>query len=609
MIDESKHQDSDFSLQIIKADTHPRKILEQTDVRLSEFSIKEDSSSPKRLAISFPNKLHRWFRRQYYKNHMIITVAWFIFILVLFTICMNYAIKLNWAKTKNNCEGIKLLSYVSITTLILLFYFVAFKPIFGSKIGSVFLKVSFKVRNTLPIVQSRLFSLVCGCSICCIITIVIVLISQDYKYRLISFGGIIVLFGLGYLFSKQRKWIDWNLIIWGLTMQFVFACLLLRWKTGRLIMECISNKVALFIVYTDRGTEKIFGYLVTGKMEFANGNDSEQSFILGFKIFTIVIFFALTAAVLFHYGILQWIIIKLGWFLHKGIGSTAIESMTAAANVFLGMTEAPLTVKPYLKRLTAAELHSVMTSGFATIAGTVLVAYIAMGINGTHLLTASLMSSPAALIFSKLLYPETEISLTTPMDIQKLQTNTGEQSVLEVAVRGIYEGVILYGNIIANLISFISLIKIVDSFLEFLGSLVGVSSFNSQWILAFCFTPLAFIMGVEWDDCGNVAELIGIKTVVNEFVGFIRLIELRDQAKLSYRSQMIATYALCGFSNFGSIGIMIGGFGAMVPERLSDITSLALRAMIAGSAACFLTACVAGTIMEDYTEGMTLYMI
>ncbi|KFM80866.1 Solute carrier family 28 member 3, partial [Stegodyphus mimosarum] len=294
---------------------------------------------------------------------------------------------------------------------------------------------------------------------------------------------------------------------------------------------------------------------------------------------------------------MQVLVMKVGWLLQHTIGTTACESMNAAANIFLGMTEAPLLIRPYLPLMTKSEIHAVMTGGFATIAGSVLAAYINFGISASHLLSASVMAAPAALAFSKLVYPETEESKTQASSI-KIEKGT-ESNALEAATNGASTAIKLVSNIAANLIAFVAFVALLDTVLSWMGSLIHWDFLSFEWILSKLFIPASLLMGVDWDDKEKVANLVGLKMVVNEFVAYKRLADYQKDNQLSARSEAIATYALCGFSNVSSIGIQIGALSALAPGRKSDFAQIALRAMITGTATCFLNACVAGTLLQQ----------
>ncbi|RWS28218.1 Solute carrier family 28 member 3-like protein [Leptotrombidium deliense] len=294
---------------------------------------------------------------------------------------------------------------------------------------------------------------------------------------------------------------------------------------------------------------------------------------------------------------MQVVVSKVGWLLHSTIGTTACESLSASANIFLGMAEAPLLVKPYLPLMTKSELFTVMTGGFATIAGSVLAAYVSFGVSASHLISASVMAAPCALGLSKLFYPETCVSKTNQKAFEKEKPT--ERNALEAGSNGACQAVIIISNIVANLIAIIAFVYFIDQMFSWFGSLLGADYINFEWLLSKLFIPFALMMGTDWNDAEHVAKLIGLKTVVNEFVAYKKLVELKDAHIISKRAEIIATYALCGFSNLSSIGIQIGALGAIVPDRKPHLAQLGFKAMIAGSTVTFISACIAGLLVDD----------
>ena len=287
----------------------------------------------------------------------------------------------------------------------------------------------------------------------------------------------------------------------------------------------------------------------------------------------------------------------MGWVMMKTMKTSGAESLSCAANIFVGQTEAPLTIKPYLLSLTKSELHSIMAGGFATIAGGVMAAYISFGIPAEHLLAASVMSAPAALAISKLFYPETE----KPQTLGKIEIPTTSNYVngIDAVTTGTVEGLKLALNVGAMLIAFLGLLALTNSILNWLGTLVGFSNLSLELIFSYLMFPVAWLMGIPIVDCQNIAILLGKKLIFNEFVAYLDLKQLitPDNSVISERAKIIATYALCGFSNLGSVGIQIGGINAIAPQRQADLAQLSLRALMAGSIACFMTACVAGILV------------
>lgn len=536
---------------------------------------------------------------------------------LLFHAYLGAGIALTWHTAPDFCSDVKFLTVVTgIAYFFLLWYAAAALLDRFAPTGDVrrsmrdsFQQVDEKYRWLRP----AMWAVVWGA----IITF-LVLDSLSDSFRLISLSGIVLLIFLGFVFSNNRLRINWNQVLWGLFLQFAMGLIVLRWDNGREALQCLSDKIKHFLDYTNRGSYFVFGHLASGfnltdalgdlatlapkqaeGLNATNGTSRGHDIkdigpVFMFLALPVIFFFSFFVNLLYYYGIMQWMVMLVGRFLQLTIGTTVCESMTAAANIFLGMTEAPLVVRPFLPKMTKSELHSVMTSGFSTIAGSVMAAYISFGVSPAHLMTASIMSAPAALAFAKLLYPETEESQTTIENI--VMPKSEERNVLEAASNGAAVGLVIIGHIVSNLVGFLAFLAFLNTMVGWFGAIVTLDYLSFEWILAQAFTPLAFAMGVPWEDSGVVGELIGIKTFANEFIAYSRLSEVRD--KIQPRSVVIATYALCGFSNFGSIGIMLGAMGAMAPVRKGDLAEVSMRALAAGSAACFLTACVAGSLIH-----------
>jgi pyrimidine nucleoside transport protein len=421
----------------------------------------------------------------------------------------------------------------------------------------------------------------------------LILDTKDNRRRLISASGIPILLCIGVILSKHPARIVWRHIFWGTALQFIFGLLILRWEFGKNLVSCVSDKVKVFLDFTNEGSEFVYGYLAVGFVSEDPKFELPNTFAFG--VLSTIFWFSFMVAILYSLGAMTWIVVKIGWLLQISVGTTAAESMSASANIFLGQTEAPLVVKPFIKDMTNSELHAILTGGFATIAGTVLGAFISFGISPSHLLSASFMSAPAALAFSKLIYPESKVSKTTS---EKIYEHKQEKSgnILNAASEATSQAVFLVLNIIASLIAITAFVAFLDAVVSWFAILVGQQEINFQWILAKLFYPIAFIIGIDPDDLDEVSKLLGVKTVVNEFVAYIELGELTRQNLISERSTTIATYALCSFSNFSSIGIQLGGLGALVPERRKDMAKIIWRAFIAGNAAALMTACIAGTL-------------
>ncbi|KAG8222826.1 hypothetical protein J437_LFUL005032, partial [Ladona fulva] len=414
--------------------------------------------------------------------------------------------------------------------------------------------------------------------IAAIITFILIDANGNQR-RMTSLLGVIVFIMFGFVFSKYPSQVNWRTVVSGIVLQYIFALLSIRWETGRNILQCIGDKITQFLEFAYVGAAMVYGdFIVYDKAVFA------------FKVLSAIYFFGFIISMLYYYGAMQWVIIKIGTALQFVMGTTACESINTSSSVFIGMTEAPLLIKPYIALLTKSEMHSIMTGCLSTVAGTVMAAYISFGISPAHLITASIMSAPAALCYSKLLYPETEKSKTASQNIT--MDKGSESNVLDAAASGAISAIELIAGIIANLVAFVSFIAFLNAIVSWFGGLVGVGYISFEWILGKVFIPLAWLLGVAPDECEEVALLMGLKTIVNEFVAYQKLSGLMKAGKLTKRASTLATYALCGFSNPGSVGILVGSLSAMAPDRKSTITEVALRSFVGGCITCFLTACV-----------------
>ncbi|XP_045418188.1 solute carrier family 28 member 3 [Lemur catta] len=415
------------------------------------------------------------------------------------------------------------------------------------------------------------------------------------RQHLVSFGGLIVYIVLLFLFSKHPTRVYWRPVFWGIGLQFLLGLLILRTEPGFIAFNWLGKQVQTFLEYTDAGASFVFG-------------EKYKDHFFAFKVLPIVVFFSTVMSMLYYLGLMQWIIRKIGWVMLVTMGSSPIESVVAAGNVFVGQTESPLLVRPYLPHVTRSELHAIMTAGFSTIAGSVLGAYISFGIPSSHLLTASVMSAPASLAAAKLFWPETEKPKINLKNAMKME-NGDSRNLLEAATQGASSSIPLVANIAVNLIAFLALLSFVNSALSWFGNMFDYPQLSFELICSYIFMPFSFMMGVDWQDSFLVAKLIGYKTFFNEFVAYehlSKLINLRKEAGprfvngvqqyMSIRSEIIATYALCGFANIGSLGIVIGGLTSIAPSRKRDIASGSVRALIAGTVACFMTACIAGIL-------------
>ncbi|KAM7300557.1 sodium/nucleoside cotransporter 2 [Ixodes scapularis] len=524
-------------------------------------------------------------------------------------------IKLTWNETGSYCHDVKFLVVVTaIVYICVIWKIVAYT--FDYFLEARWDNLKSNLKESISAKTKRGIRIGVWAAIWIGILAFLVVDSLNDPRRLVSVAGAVVLIFLGYVFSKYRQEINWYQVMWAVLLQFLLGLIVLRWPLGREALQCFGDKVKSFLDFTFAGSTFVFGYLAKGfnltealgdLVKPQNANSSLQNVtevappsienlppLFVFQALPVIFFFSFIVSILYFYGIMQWLVLRVGSFLQLTIGTTVCESMTAAANIFLGMTEAPLVIRPFLPIMTKSELHTVMTGGFATIAGSVMAAYIGFGVSPSHLLTASIMSAPAALAFSKLLYPEVEESKTNLANI--VMPKSEEKNVLEAASNGTTVGLTIIGQIVANVIGFLAFIAFLNSALLWFGSIVKLDFLTFEWLLSMLFTPLAYLMGVPWKDSRVVGELVGIKTFANEFIAYAKLAQVRSV--LEERSVIIATYALCGFSNLGSLGITLGALGALCPERKSELATMSVRALCAGSAACFLTACVAGSMIE-----------
>lgn len=404
--------------------------------------------------------------------------------------------------------------------------------------------------------------------------------------RGISGLGLFVMIGLAWLMSAHRWRVNWRLVLMGLLLQFGFAWLTLKTEPGRITFEALGLLFSRVLDFVDAGASFVFG------KNFAN-------YYFAFRVLPTIIFFSSLMSVLYHLGVMQRIVQVMAWMMQRTMRTSGAESLSAAANIFVGQTEAPLVIRPYVARMTNSELMAIMVGGFATIAGGVMAAYVGMGIDPAHLMTASIISAPAGLLIAKVLQPEVDHPATLGhAESQLPQTHS---NVIEAAADGASEGLKLALNVAAMLLAFLGLIALLDWCLASIGRFYFDQSWSMSTLLGYLFAPLAWVMGVPSQDCVPVGELLGIRMVANEFIAYEKLADWikhpEQTVDLTQRSRVLLTYALCGFANFGSIGIQIGGIGALAPERRGDLARLGLRAMLGGTLACLMTACVAGVLL------------
>ncbi|MEE2888539.1 MAG: nucleoside transporter C-terminal domain-containing protein [Planctomycetota bacterium] len=401
--------------------------------------------------------------------------------------------------------------------------------------------------------------------------------------RLVSLLGFFVMIGLLYALSRERRAINWRLVGTGVLIQGVLGVVFLSWTKGRDALWGVGEGFKVFLGVAGKGTEFVFGGL-------AGANES-LGFIFATQVLPTLIFFSSFMAVLYHLGVMQFIVRIMAGLMVRVMGTSGSESLSACGNIFVGQTEAPLMVKPYLGRMTLSELHAIMTGGFCTIAGGVFALYVGFGVEAGHLMVASVMAVPAGLVCTKMLWPETEESET--MGTVAHTAKSEAKSPVEAAANGAIDGLKLALNVGAMLIAFLGIVAVINWGLSAV-PMWGEQVLSLELILSWLFAPVAAVMGVPGDDIMNLSELLGKKIVLTELIAYQGMGEMVDAGAITPRTKMIASFALCGFANLGSVAIQIGGLGAMAPERRSDIARIAVRAMWAGAIATCMTACLAG---------------
>jgi concentrative nucleoside transporter, CNT family len=403
--------------------------------------------------------------------------------------------------------------------------------------------------------------------------------------RLTGLLGLAFILSIGVLLSHNRRAIRWRVVAWGLGLQVLFAIFVLRIPAGQALFRWLGALVTGILSYSYVGSQFVFGEL--GKPH------SSLGVIFAFQLLPAIIFVSALFAILYYIGVMQLIVRGFALVMHRVLGASGAESLNVAASIFMGQTEAPLTIRPFLPRMTMSELMTVMTSGMAHISGSIMVAYIAFGIEARHLLTAVIMTAPGTVMMAKLFEPETGTPETygnVKLDIPKTDVN-----LLDAAARGTSEGLQLMLNVIAMLVSFVALVALVNGGFEAVHQWAAWFPANLQTVFGWVFRPIAWVMGVPWHDSGTIGSLLGTRMVLNEFIAYAQLGPLKPA--LDPRSFTIASFALAGFANFSSVGIQLGGIGALAPGRKGDLARLGLRAMLAGTLANFLSATIAGILL------------
>lgn len=425
--------------------------------------------------------------------------------------------------------------------------------------------------------------------------------------RWVGLAGIAALLGIAYAASTdRRRALNPRILLWGFGLQFAMAVFALRTRAGERLFVAANDLANDFVGFADSGIRFVFGNWPNAVIVQAPGTAVGPAspavagavqpvavgFILAIKVLPIIVFMASLMAVLYHLGIMQRVVALLARGLARTMHISGAEALSTVGDIFLGMTEAPLLIRPYVARMTESELFAVMCAGMATIAGSVLLAYVAMGVNAGYLVTASFMSAPAAVMFAKIMVPETgtpETSSAARVAVPKVDVN-----VIDAAARGAGEGLQLALNVGAMLVAFVALVSMIDRAAGGIGGLFGHPELSFGRILGAPLTPLAYLMGIPWGEAPFVGELLGTKTVLNEFLAYQSMTS--HPGLLSPHSVRIASFALCGFANFGSLAIVLGGLGGMVPERRKDLARLGLRSILGGSLATFLCGTIAGLV-------------
>jgi CNT family concentrative nucleoside transporter len=410
---------------------------------------------------------------------------------------------------------------------------------------------------------------------------------SDPGLRAMSVLGFFTMIAIAWLLSTDRRRFPWRTAAWGVGLQLGLGLLLLRSRIGHGFFGGVNDLVNRLLSYTQAGAEFVFGPLMQTGFSFALG------------VLPIIVFMGSLFSVLYHLGVVQVVVKALAWVLSRTMRLSGAESLAAVANIFVGMVESSLIVKPYLERMTRSELFSLMTLGMATVAGSVLLAYVSFlggGDFAGHLLTASLLSAPAGLLIAKIMQPETGTPETGGTGAHAAVEKT-TVNLIDAAATGALNGLKLAAYVGAMLVAFVALIAMANDLIGTAGGWVGVADLSLQKILGWILAPLAFVMGVPWEDASHVGALLGIKTVLNEFIAYRELGQYMQAGVIGPRSALIASYALCGFANFGSLAILLGGIGGLAPSRHQEVARLGIRCIVSGSLTTFMTACVAGMLL------------
>lgn len=410
--------------------------------------------------------------------------------------------------------------------------------------------------------------------------------------------GLVVLLGVAYALSTDRRAIRWRTVAWGLSLQVFFAFLVIKWTFGQYLLSKGAGAVAGLLAHSVDGSSMVFGKL---------GDPTSPLQVFAFAVLPTIIFVSALFAVLYHLGIMQVVIRGMAWVMQRTMGTSGAESTNVAASIFMGQTEAPLTIRPFLNNATRSELMTIMTSGMAHVSGGIMAAYISFGIRAQDLLSAVIMTAPGTILIAKMLVPETEVPETLGTVHIKSEDEHKNENLIGAIARGTIDGGQLAFNVAIMLISFLALVGLLNGILTGIHNLIGVhqvgghnvsfpSTLNS--ILGFFCAPIAWLIGIPWHDAPIVGNLIGTRAVLNEFIAYTQLGQLANAHQISTRTLAIATFALCGFANLGSVGMQIGGIGALIPNRRNELARLGMRALLAGTIANLMSASIVSMLIR-----------
>ena len=398
---------------------------------------------------------------------------------------------------------------------------------------------------------------------------------------LICLVGVAVLVGLAFLFSTERKGVNWRTVGLALLMQVSFGALVLYVPVGQVILQAMTTGVGAILTYAQDGISFVFGDIGRGKL----------GFVFAFQVLPAIIFFSALISVLYYTGIMQWIVRIIGGLFSRVLKTSAPESLSAATNIFIGQTEAPIAIRPFLAQMTRSELFAVMVGGLATVAGATMAGYVAIGVDLKYLIAASFMAAPGGLAMAKIIVPERDDAQLVNKVEELAEPEEQPVNILDAAAKGASSGMMLAANVGAMLIAFIALIALVNGLLGWSGEMVGLPGLSIEFLLGHLFSPIAFLIGIPWSEAVQAGSYIGQKLVLNEFVAYVDFVA--NGQDLSDHTKAVVTFALCGFANFSSIAILLGGIGVMAPQRRPEIATLGVRALLAASLANLMSAAIA----------------